>query len=398
MPPDSPIGAPCLVPFAQPDLTAAEIAAVERVMRSGWLIEGAVTQTLEKTVGEAVGNPRIVATNSATSAFLSLFMALGIGRGDEVIFPTWTFTSPPLMAHLVGATPVFVDIAESDLNIDAAAVAAAITPRTRAIVPTHFAGKPADLAALANVAHGAGVALIEDAAHAYGACYGGRPLGTCEHSQTTVFSTYATKCVTTAEGGLTAVASDGLRNQMRRAGRCGIDRGTFAREGDDDPFPDYDVVTAGIKASLPDVLAAIGLAQIERADAMRQRRTAIAARYQERLRGLEEAGRLRLPAGTADAGSVPSWHLYVVRLESDRPDAAAAIVRRMRRSGVQCSVHFKPLHRHPFWRDGNAVVMPVPTADRLCGRTVSLPVWSAMSDAQIDIVVEAVTTASADLS
>jgi UDP-4-amino-4-deoxy-L-arabinose-oxoglutarate aminotransferase len=220
------------VPFAQPDLTAAEIAAVERVMRSGWLIEGQVARTLERAVGEAVDNPRIVATNSATNAFLSLFMALGIGRGDEVIFPTWTFTSPPLMAHLVGATPVFVDIDETDLNIDATAVAAAITARTKAIVPTHFAGNPADLAALADIASAAGAALIDDAAHAFGAWHGGRPVGICDRSRATVFSTYATKCITTAEGGLTAVADDDLRDRIRRTGRCGIDHGTYAREAD----------------------------------------------------------------------------------------------------------------------------------------------------------------------
>lgn len=356
-----------------------------------------MTRALEGSVGAAIGNPRIVATNSATNAFLSLFMALGIGRGDEVIFPTWTFTSPPLMAHLVGATPVFVDIDETDLNIDAAAVAAAITPRTKAIVPTHFAGVPADLAALADIASAAGIPIIEDAAHAYGAQYGGRPLGTCDYSVATVFSTYVTKCVTTAEGGLTATADDDLRDRMRRAGSCGIDRGTYARDGDDDPLPDYDVVTAGIKATLPDLLAAIGLVQVDRADAMLRRRTEIAARYREGLGDLDQAGWLRLPPTPVEVGSVSAWHLFVIRLEAGGPNRAATFIRRMRKAGVQCSIHFKPLHRHPFWHDGNAVVMPVETADRLTGRVISLPIWSAMTDEQVNLVIEAVTAACTDL-
>lgn len=376
------------LPFALPDIGEEEIAAVVEALRSGWLTTGPAAAAFEAEFAAAMGPGRhAVAVNSATAGLHLALEAAGIGPGDEVLVPDWTFTATAEVVRYLDAHPVVVDVDAHTLNIDLAAAEAAITPRTRAIIPVHFAGLPVDAAALADLARRRGLSVVEDAAHAFPAASARGPVG-AGPSEAVVFSFYATKTMTTGEGGMVLTGDPDLAARVRTMRLHGISRDVFARyaAGAAGSSWAYDVVAPGFKYNLTDPAAALGRVQLRRAPAMRDARAATAARYDAAFADVS----LDLPA-QPPPGVEHAWHLYVVRLRDDAPVSRDEFIDAMAARGIGCSVHFTPLHRMSYWRDAYALSPAAfPRAQEAFGRVVSLPLSSALTGAQVDRVVDAV--------
>nr|WP_207123733.1 DegT/DnrJ/EryC1/StrS family aminotransferase [Halorhodospira abdelmalekii] len=377
------------MPFARPDIGEAEITEVVAALRSGWVTSGPRTRAFEARFAAYLAGrgrtPHCVAVNSATAGMHLALEALGIGPGDEVIVPDYTFTATAEVVRYLGATPRLVDVDERTFNIDPVAVAAAITPRTRAIMPVHFAGLACDMSALQRLAERHAVALIEDAAHALPSTWRGQLIGTLP-SAATIFSFYANKTITTGEGGMLVTFDEALANRARTMRLHGISHDSFERHRTPSADWYYEVIAPGFKYNMSDIAAALGLQQLARLPALHARRQALAARYADGLAGLP----LILPP-TAPVGEMQAWHLYPIRLapeaEINRDDFIAAMAAR----GIGCSVHFIPLHRHPYWRDYCGVTAAdFPIAERLFEQEVTLPLYTAMSDADAARVIAAV--------
>lgn len=373
------------IPFALPDITEAEVDAVADSVRSGWLTTGRSAKAFEEEFAAAVAPGRIaVAVNSATAGLHLALEAIGVGPGDEVIVPAWTFTATAEVVRYLGAQPVIVDVDPDTLNIDFAAADRAVTGRTKAVIPVHFAGLGVSPSALADFASRHGVAVVEDAAHAIPTRTEGKTVG--EGSDAVVFSFYATKTMTTGEGGMVLVSDEGLANRMRIMRLHGISRDVFDRYQSKTPLWHYEVVAPGFKYNLPDPAAAMGRVQLQRSPAMGARRAEIAAAYDKGLTDLP----LRLPAGPLE-GDTHSWHLYVARLREDSPVGRDQFIAQMAEAGVGTSVHFIPLHLHPIWRElCNQDEKDLPVATREFQNVVSLPIFSSMTDEQVDVVIATV--------
>jgi len=376
--------AEAFIPFALPDLTDTEIDAVVEVLRSGWVTTGPKAKAFEERFGQAAGTRHCVVVNSCTAALHLALEAVGIEAGDEVIVPTMTFAATAEVVRYLGATPVLVDVRPGDHNVDPAAVAGAVTARTRAIVPVHFAGVPADMAELGALARAHRVPLVADAAHAFPCRYQGRNVGTL--ADVTCFSFYATKTMTTGEGGAAVTDNGEWAERMRVMALHGISRDAWKRYTAEGSWY-YEILAPGFKYNLTDVAAAMGLAQLARVEQMRDRRAAIAARYDEAFRGLDALELLRCSPDRTSA-----HHLYVVKLV---PAALRigrnAFIDELKRRGVGASVHFIPLHEHPYYRDAFGYRPDsLPVAHDLYLRSLSLPFFSAMSDEQVGRVIGAV--------
>ncbi len=373
------------MPFALPDVGDAEAQAVAEVIRSGWVTSGPAMRAFEQEFAAFVGSPQAVAVNSATGGLHLALEALGIGPGDEVIVPDWTFTATAEVVRYLGATPVIVDVERATLNIAPAAVAAAVTARTRAVIPVHFAGLAVDEQALLDALGGRDVAIVEDAAHALPASAGGELVGGSQRSAATVFSFYATKTITTGEGGMITPSDPRIAARTRVMRLHGIDRDAFNRYTSSHPAWAYDVVAPGFKYNMPDTAAQMGRVQLQRAHAMRDRRQRIADYYSEELQDLP----LHLPAG-GPAGWLHAWHLYVVRLHHKARLDRDGFIAGMAQQGVGTSVHFIPLHQHSYWQPfapDPEKRLPVAVAE--APWAVSLPISSGLSDGQIEHVVAA---------
>lgn len=374
------------LPFARPDIGEAEIEAVAAAMRSGWVTTGPQARAFEEEFAAFIGGGvQAVAVNSATAGLHLALEALGIGAGDEVIVPTLTFTATAEVARYLGADVRLVDVDACTLCVDAAAVEAAITPRTRAILPVHYGGLACDMAALHALAERHGLHVVEDAAHALPATSGGQRIGSLADSSAAVFSFYANKTMTTGEGGMAVTGDAKLAARMRVMRLHGIDRDAFARFTSRTPAWYYEVVAPGFKYNMTDVAAALGRVQLQRVEAMAQRRAALAVRYLEELRDLP----LMLPA-MAPEGEAHAWHLFVLRLADGARIGRDALIEALARRGVGCSVHYVPLHRQPYWRDRYALrPEQFPVADAAWQRMLSIPLFSAMSDDEQGRVIAA---------
>lgn len=373
------------IPFALPDITDREIEAVAHSMRSGWLTTGPNAAAFEREFATFIGgeNLHAVAVNSATAGLHLAVEALGIGPGDEVLVPTWTFTSTAEVVRYVGATPVLVDVEPDTLNIDLNAAERAITKRTRAIMPVHFAGVPVHPASLAGFAAEHGLAVVEDAAHAFPVRSEGRLVGDST-SDAVVFSFYATKTITTGEGGMLITRDQAIAQRARTMRLHGISRDIFNRYTSTVPSWQYEVIAPGFKYNMTDTAAALGRVQLSRAWEMRAARERIASRYDEGLAGLP----IELPTRGLDYEG-HAWHLYVIKLADHAPVTRDQFIDGMAAAGVGTSVHFIPLHLHPYWRDACDVeARDFPVASAAFARTVSLPAFSAMSDDQVERVIE----------
>lgn len=371
------------VPFALPDIGEPEIDAVVAALRTGWLSSGPKVKDFEAAFAARLGADVVaVSVNSATAGLHLALEGIGIGPGDEVLVPTWTFTATAEVVRYLGGVPILVDCDRTTLNLDLTDAAAKVTARTRAVIPVHFAGLPVDPASLAVFAQAHGLEVVEDAAHSFPASAGGQQVGTGA-SRATVFSFYATKTMTTGEGGMVVTRDAGLAQRIRTMRLHGINRDAFDRYRSSVPAWQYDVVAPGFKYNLTDPAAAMGIVQLGRADEMRDRRAAIAATYDGAFAGIG----LDLPAH-GPPGTEHSWHLYPVRL----PDGVDrdGFIQEMSARGIGTSVHFIPLHLQPYWRDfGGHRPTDFPVATAEFSRVVSLPIFSAMSASQVERVVAA---------
>lgn len=376
---------PRFLPFALPDIGEEEIRAVSACLRSGWVTTGPVTRNFEQEFRAYLGGDvEAISVNSATAGLHLALESVGIGPGDEVIVPTMTFTATAEVVRYLGARPVFVDVDPVTLNISPAAIAAAITPRTRAVMPVHYAGLACDMDTILALAARHGLRVIDDAAHAFPTRLDGKLVGTLG-SDITVFSFYANKTMTTGEGGMVVTRNAELAARMRTMRLHGISRDAFDRYTSRVPSWFYEVVAAGFKYNLTDIASAIGIEQLRKIDRFQQRRTWLAQRYDEALAELP----LQLPVHP-ELGSTHAWHLYVVRLHEGAGIGRDQLIGELAERGIGTSVHFIPLHRQPYWRDScglNPDAFPV--AEASFETMLTLPLYTRMLDSDQDRVIAA---------
>jgi len=362
---------PRVIPFHRPSIGEAEIAAVAAVMRSGWLTTGPVTAEFERRFGEYVEAPFAVAVNSCSSGLQLALTVLGVGPGDEVITSPMTFCSTVLAIMHAGATPVLADVG-TDGNLDPASVKSRITARTKALLPVHLGGNPCDMTGLWSLAREHGLFVVEDAAHALGARYGAARIGGDLRSDAVVFSFYATKSLTTGDGGMIVTHRAELGERLRLLGYHGI----AARDD-----WQYSVTESGFKFNLGDMQSAMGLQQLKRQKEFLTARIRCADIYEEELAGIDE---IDVPSATASWGNC--WHLYRLAVPS-----RDEFIQKMKRRGVSCSVHFIPIPLHPFFADAaKRAANNCPRAMALYPRTVSLPIYPDMSADDVRYVAQCV--------
>jgi len=374
------------LPFSVPDIGEEEIAEVADSLRAGWLTTGPKTRRFEKDFAAYLGSDvTALAVNSATAGLHLALEAAGIKEGDEVITTTYTFTATAEVIRYLGANPVFVDVQEDTLNMDPAAIENAITRRTRAIIPVHIAGLACDMNAILEIASRHNLKVIEDAAHALPSTSGGKLIGTLD-SDATVYSFYATKTLATGEGGMVVTRDPELARRCSIMRLHGIDRDAFDRYTSKTPSWFYRVMAPGFKYNMTDLAASLGIHQLRKCDRFAARRRELACRYDEGLDG----ACLRLPA-KAPAGDLHANHLYVVRLNHDAPLSREEFIEEMAAAGIGTSVHFIPLHLHPYWRDTYGLrPEDFPRATSAYRQAVSLPLYTKMTDEQQDRVIASV--------
>ena len=380
------------LPFALPEIGEEEIAEVVDTLRSGWVTTGPKAKRFEDDFTAFLGDAGLhaMAVNSATAGLHLALEALGIGPGDEVITTTHTFTATAEVVRYLGADVVLVDIDPATLCIDVAAVARAITPRTKAVIPVHYAGLAADMPALLALARQHGLKVVEDAAHALPTTCGGQLVGTLG-SDATVFSFYANKTITTGEGGMVVTRDAALAQRVKVMRLHGINRDAFDRFTAKTPSWYYEIVAPGFKYNLTDIAAALGIHQLRRARAFQAQREQLAKAYREALAGLP----LLLPP-EAVSGDLHAWHLYVVRLADGAAIGRDALIERLFAAGVGCSVHYIPLHLQPYWRDRYGLrTQDFPHSQHAYERMLSLPLYTRMTDADVQRVASAVRSALA---
>jgi perosamine synthetase len=400
------------IPFHRPSLGAAERQAVLEVLDSGWLTTGSRTAAFEAEFATFVGAEHAVAVNSATAALHLAFEGLSVREGDEVIVPTYTFAASAETVLYQRARPVLVDVDPRTANADPEAIASAVGDRTRAIEVVHLGGLPADMPRVVDVA--GSIPIVEDTAHAFPApvaALDGRFAGTVGRAG--AFSFYATKTITTGEGGMLVTNDQALADRARTMRLHGIGRDAWKRYTAAGSWY-YEIEDAGFKDNLTDLAAAIGLAQLARAQELRDSRAAIAARYMAGLADCARDGLVSLPA-TGQAGE-HAWHLFVVRIgpadgRNGEVDLAlpgvgslpislrslasrrARLIDTLREAGIGTSVHFIPLHLHPLYQRMGYRMGQFPAAESFYAGAVSLPIWPGMTDAQVDRVIGAVEVA-----
>jgi perosamine synthetase len=416
-----------LLPFALPELGQDELDEVTAVLKSGWITTGPKARLFEQEFARYVGARFAVSVNSCTAAMHLSLEAVGVQAGDFILTTPYTFAATGEVVRYFDAVPVFVDVEPDTLNMDprrladtiedlerclshggsasTAGVARALTESAaggsgatagrrrgtaRAVIPVHIAGHPCEMDAITATAGQHQLSVVEDAAHACSASYRGRPIGsgmTGSVSAATCFSFYATKTLATGEGGMVTTDNEEYAERIRIMSLHGISKDAWKRYTADGHWY-YEIVAPGYKYNMPDVLAAIGLAQLRKVDAMRQRREEIARRYSEAFAGYPE---VQTPTVRPNIGH--AWHLYVLRLDS----AALSIGRDqfidiLKQANVSTSVHFIPLHLHPYYRATYGYEPDdFPVAAREYRRSISLPIYSAMTDYDVDSVIDAVT-------
>nr|WP_295903187.1 DegT/DnrJ/EryC1/StrS family aminotransferase [uncultured Bdellovibrio sp.] len=373
------------LPFALPDIGEDEIQEVVNSLRSGWVTTGPRTKQFEEDFSHYLGGGlESIAVNSATAGLHLALEALGIGPGDEVITTTYTFTATGEVIRYLGAHPVFVDIDPNTFNIDPQKIEAKITPKTKAIIPVHFARLSCAMDEIIAVARKHNLKVVEDAAHSLPTRYKGQLIGTLD-TDITVFSFYATKTITTGEGGMivTRVANRAKRMKIMRL--HGISRDAFDRYTSTKPSWYYEVVAPGFKYNLTDIASSIGIHQLKKANKFQKRREEMATIYREHLAGLP----LEMPP-LAPKEDLHAWHLYVVRLMTDKVSRENFIAQ-MAEKGIGTSVHFIPLHMQPYWKDTyNLKSEDFPMATNAFSNAVSLPLYTKMTEADQLRVIKAI--------
>ena len=376
-----------MLPFAKPCISEAAIQAVADVLRSGWITSGPKVVAFEQAMAAYVGAPHAVAVNSATTGLDLVCAAMDFQDGDEVIVPAINWVSGPNMIELNGGRCVFCDVVPGTLNADLDDVARKITPRTRAIMPVHFAGAPLDLDRLKAIIAGRPIRIIEDCAHAAGTRWNGTHVGSAEVG---VFSFHPTKNMTTAEGGMIVCRDEELAAKLRVLRFHGIRKDAWknhSRSGKDL----YQVLSPGRKGNLPDTLAVLGLHQLADLDRMNAERTRQAARYHAALAGLRVARPLDLPTA---AGVMHAWHIYVVLIAPgvDR----GRVVDGLEQRGIGTALHFPPVHTQAYYRQTYPDCR-LPASEDVGARLLTIPLFPGMTDADQDRVVAALHAVEAEV-
>jgi len=377
-----PAGIPCFRPVIGED----EIAAATAVLRSGWLTTGPKAREFEQKFSDFMGGDvEAVAVNSATAGLHLAAEACGVGPGDEVIVPTLTFTASASVIRYLGAEVVLVDIEESTRCIDLDHAEPCLTPRSKAIMPVHFAGFPCDMTKVLAFARHHGLMVIEDAAHAMPARRDGRLIGSWE-SDACVFSFYACKPITTGEGGMIVTRNSEIAARARVMRTHGLNRDAFDRFRKVGASWSYDVVAPGFKYNLTDVAAAIGVVQLSRAETLQALRQRAAERYLKTLAGLP----LDCPA-PAPPGGLHAWHMFPIRVHHDARANRDELIAGLTAEGIGTSVHYRPLHEMTYWKERyHCEPREFPVASRYFAGAVTLPLFASMTDDEVDRVVAVV--------
>jgi perosamine synthetase len=372
------------IPFHRAALGEEEVKAVGEVIRSGWLTMGAKTLEFERQFASYVGAKHAIAVSSCTAGLHLCLDAIGITAGDEVLVPTTTFTATAEVVAYFGATPVLVDIDAETMNVDVTDAESKITARTRAIIPVHFAGQPCDLDEIQALADKHELHVIEDAAHALPAEYRHKRIGNI--SEMTVFSFYATKTLCTGEGGMVTTDNEECARRIQMMRLHGISRDAWKRYTAEGSWF-YEVVEAGYKYNFTDLQAALGLTQLAKCNALHELRRKISERYTE---AFEPHPSLQVPEVFADRTT--AWHLYVLRLNLERLHIERdAFIRKLGEAGVSVSVHFIPLHLHPYYQRTYGYHRgDLPVAEREYYRSISLPIYPTMTGQEIEHVTSTV--------
>lgn len=372
------------LPFHVPDIGEAEIQAVEETLRSGWLTTGPKVKQFEESFARYVGCQHAVAVNSGTAALHLALAAVGVEEEKEVIVPTMTFAATAEVVRYLRAWPVLVDCQPDTLNIDPDQLEKAISPATRAIMPVHFGGHPCNMERILEIARAHNLAVIEDAAHALPARYGERRIGSI--GDITCFSFYATKTITTGEGGMATTENPEWAERMRIMSLHGISKDAWKRYTAEGSWY-YEILFPGYKYNLTDVAAAIGIEQLKRCDQFWRQRHHYAELYNEGFKGVPE---ISIP--TVEQGVQHAWHLYVIQLKLEHLRIGRReFIELLKQHHVGTSVHFIPLHLHPYYRN-NLGYRPedLPNASAAFERIVSLPIYPKMTESDVREVINAV--------
>lgn len=373
------------LPYSLPLIGKEEIQEVTETLESGWLSKGPKVQQFEKEFAAFVGAKHAVAVNSCTAALFLALKAKGIGPGDEVITSPLTFSSTANTIIHTGATPVFADIDENTLNIDPVKLEAAVTPRTKAVVPVHFGGQSCDMDAILAIAQNHGLFVLEDAAHAVYTTYKQRMIGSI--GDATAFSFYATKNLATGEGGMLTTDDEELADKIRVLSLHGMSKAAWNRYSSNGSWY-YEVESPGYKMNMFDLQAALGLHQLKRLDDMQKRREEIAGRYQT---AFQQIPGLITPFVHDDGRH--AWHLYVLQVDEKKAGVTRSemITALKDEYNIGTSVHFIPVHIHPYYqKQFGYKEADFPNAMNYYKRTLSLPLYPSMSDDDVHDVIEAV--------
>jgi dTDP-4-amino-4,6-dideoxygalactose transaminase len=371
------------IPIARPDIDEADIAEVVDTLQSGWLTYGPKTQRFEAEFKQMVGAEHAVATNSCTAGLHLALLAAGIGPGDEVITSPLTFAATANVIVHVGATPVLADIRYDDLNIDPAEIARRITPQTRAIMPVHYAGQSCDMDAIMDIARQHNLVVIEDAATAAGSAYKGRPVGAL--GDMTVFSFYPIKNMTTGQGGVVTTDNAHYAEKLGSLRNHGLDSNAWKRYSAEAARPFYTLSEPGFNYGMFDLLAAVGLGQLKRLGEFNARRAELADHYTKLFADVPE---VEVPTVSPDITS--NWHLYVIRLRNTTL-ARDDLVTKLKAHNVGTSVHYYPVHYHPYYREHFGFREgDYPVCEAEFDRILSLPLFPQMTEQDVERVVEAV--------
>ena len=369
------------IPFHRTHTTDEEINAAIEAIKSGWVTMGPKTVAFEKEFKAYIGSQEAVSVNSATAALHLALKAIGLQRDDEVIVPTNTFVATAEVVTYFDATPVLCDIEEDTHNIDVSKIEALITEKTRAIIPVHFAGQPCDMDEIYEIAQKHNLKVIEDAAHAIPSSYKGVKIGNLEKSDVTCFSFYATKTLSTGEGGMATTNNAKYAKNMRINRLHGISRDAWDRYTTKGAWY-YEIVDNGCKYNTTDINAAIGMVQLKKQEMLRQKRAKIAQAYNAAFRDNKN---ITLPFVKDDRES--SWHLYVIKI-ANRDE----VIEKLKERGVGCSVHFIPIHKHPYYKEHYAYENAAyPVANEVFERSLSLPIYPDMLDEEVAYVIEQVS-------
>ena len=372
------------IPFHKPHITQNEIDSVIETMQSGWLTMGPKTIEFENTFKIYIGSQFAISVNSATAALHLALNAVGVGNGDEVIIPTNTFIATAEAVVYSGAKPILCDVEENYHNLDINLIEQLITPRTKAIIPVHFGGNPCDMDEIKKIANHFNLKIIEDAAHALPSSYKNKKIGTL--SDAVCFSFYATKTLTTGEGGMVTTNNSKIAEKVRIQRLHGINGDAWKRyEQDNDWY--YEVIDLGYKYNTTDIQSAIGLVQLEKLEWMRDERKMIAEKYKNAFAG-------KLNFINEDNNNESSWHLFVIKIGS-----RDELHQKLKEKGISTSVHFIPIHKHPYYKNRFSFDNEkYPVANLVFEQSLSLPIYPGLGETEVEYIIKYVLEYAEDIN